>query len=223
MNSIRQTRIFVPRQTPFDDHNWTWTAIGKTIGPSVAEHECDMAWFWFSRYKCPKEMDGGDCDIAKVPESFMDPATKHYKSVRFRYAVQPAIQVRLESSLADRIRESSCVITDFRDYDVVSDLASDRFIEEPRTPERRQQRAELAVAHFHSLAKLVLHALTGPDPGGRFHLPHSLEANEQTPTPFHVIHHIFCNMTDVPLYVTVKEKSRWPWLTDSKRRHRVSF
>jgi len=164
-------------------------------------------------------MDGGDCEISKVPQSFMHPETKHYTSVRFRYDVTSDARGELEAFLEERIRDSNCMITDFRDYDVISDLGGDRFLEEPRTLERRRERADLVATNFYTIAKLILHALSGPDSAGRFHLPHSFAAT----TPFQDLHHIFCNMSDVPLYVTAQQNPRWPWQAVQNTRRRVFF
>jgi hypothetical protein len=132
----------------------------------------------------------------------MDPQTKQYKSVRFRYTVADERQSDLEDQCRRLINTAGCSISDFRDYPILEDLGGDRHLEEPRTAERRQRRAQLVVEDYCSIAKLILDALIGPDSDGRYCLPHHRDPDPQRETPFRVLHHVFCNATNVPLYIT---------------------
>jgi hypothetical protein len=202
MNDIRQIRIFVPRDPLFLHSLWAETVMGHVIMPIVTQYNSHLAWFWLSRYDCPKEMDSDDCDISQIPLEFMDPQNNHYRSIRFRYSVTHSERTGLEVACRTLIYQYNCAKSDFLDYSVVGDLGNDRHTEEPRTPQRRQERAQLVVENYYSIAKLILHALIGPDSNNRFCLPHHHSLDPQQETPFRVFHHIFCNATDVPLYVT---------------------
>ena len=222
MNNIRQTRIFIPWAAPYNDDQWAVTAIARTIAPIVNQYEHDLHWFWFSRYMCPKELDGGDCNIDLIPSEYIEPKTKFYISVRFRYSVNSEICASMEASLQELVKKSGCAISDFRDYDMLQDLGGTRHLEEPRTAERQQQRADLVAANYHSIARLILHAIHGPDADGRYMLPHNMKIGQRDKTPFRVLHHIFCNMTDVPLFITEKSR-RWPWSRELTTLKRIRF
>jgi hypothetical protein len=175
--------------------------IGQIIQPLVQQFQKHLGWYWFSRYDCTAQDDSGDCDISKIPADFMDQSTKHYRSVRFRYTIQAEKTSEFETACGKLITDKDCAFSDFLPYVPLGDLADDRHLEEPRTPERQSERAELVVQNYFSLAKICLHALKGPDQDGHFFLPH-YQKQPGTPTPpFSVIHHILCNMTDLPLWV----------------------
>lgn len=202
MTHIKQVRIFAPRNHLFADALWAETLIGRIIVPLVSEYEARLNWFWFSRYDCTSEVDSNDCDISQIPNDFMHPESKHYRSVRFRYSLQSDCSSLFVNSCAKLITDVGCRISGFLPYDLVADLGGDDNLEEPRTVERRQRRAHLVVENYCSIAKLVIHALAGPDPNGCYSLPHHADDNPTHPTPFNRFHHIFCNVTDIPLYVT---------------------
>jgi hypothetical protein len=198
-----QTRIFAPRDDLFNHQLWAETLIGRIIAPLVRNFNDALVWYWFTRYVTAKEEASGDCELSKIPEHFMDPGTKSYKSVRFRFAITDEKLSELEGECRRLVDGAGCAISDVRVYAIVDDLGGDRHLEEPRTPERRQKRAQLVVENYFSIAKLILDALTGPDSAGRYCLPHQPETDPQVETPFRVFHHIFCNATDVPLYIRV--------------------
>ena len=203
MSEIRQVRIFAPRVAPLDQPLWAETLIGNVIAPVVKQFQSCLDWYWFARYDCPAEMDKGDCNILQIPALFMDVKTKYYRSIRFRYAVGAAKREEMEVACKQMIDQTGCAISGFLAYDYVGDLGGDRHLEEPRTPQRQFERAQLVVENYSSIAKLILHALIGPDANGHFCLPHHINPDPSKETPFRVIHHILCNSTDVPLFVSV--------------------
>ena len=196
-----QTRIFVPRNDQFNNSLWAETILGLIIAPLVTKYSDSISWYWFTRYYCSSEMDADDCDITKIPSEFMDPQNNYYKSLRFRYAIAQDVKTSFESAADTLIKESGCAISDFREFDFIGNLGCDRHLEEPRTPARREERAHLVGEYYHSIAKLILHALK-PNSKGQYYLPHHIDTDPKNETPFRVFHHIFCNSTDVPLYIT---------------------
>ncbi len=197
----RQTRIFVPQDDHFNHPNWAETVYGRIIRPMVESCEKYLEWFWFTRYPTPKAESSGDCDIDKIQPTkrFVDPQTGHYHSIRFRYCIPKERVESFEYECGQLIGETGYSISGFLDYDYLTDLADERHLEEPRTVERIQERADLVANHYYSIAKLILHALSEPDECGRYHLPH--HSNPVGDTLFRIAHHIFCNATDVPLFV----------------------
>jgi len=192
--ATRQTRIFVPWGAPYD-HDWCATLLGRVIGPLVDAYQ-GLEWFWFSRYVQEREGSSENCDLSKIPGKYE--LRRKWKSVRFRYRIRDAEREGFEDKGSAIICEEGCAISDWRAYDAIADLGSNRFLGGDRSSTRRAQRMELVSSFLHVVSKLVLHALTGPDDGGRF----SLEQNDHELNPlgssFESMHHMFCNVTAVP-------------------------
>jgi hypothetical protein len=202
---IKQTRIFVPPTTPFDTTSWAETLFGHIIRPT-AENASGLNWFWFSRHDCPANVDSDDCNIAEIPSEFLVPVNNHYRSVRFRYSVDDEVVEAFETSCDNRITENGCWISDFRNYDVVADLGSNRHIGGDRSPERRQHRAELIAMFYYATCRLALDALVGADEFGRFFFEYNDSSEIPLNSSFETPHHIFCNITDVPLRLLVSRQ-----------------
>jgi len=206
---IRQTRVFVPSIEPHAD--WAETLIGRVFRPVIAEFEDALEWFWFSRYVQPTD-DSGDCDIQLIPEEYKGPpgpggAVVH-RSMRLRFNVAAGRQCAFEQRATELINRGGYRISDFRDYDFVTDTGSNRFLGlESRQPGRAEQRAELTVGFYWITSKLVMDALVGPNERGRFQLETS-DDTIQNPrgSTFQSLLHLFCNITSVPtdVYVWLK-------------------
>jgi hypothetical protein len=214
----RQTRIFVPTTVPFDTPTWAETVIGGIIAPTLG-HEPGLRWFWFSRYCCSAERDSDDCDISAIPDEFRLP-NGLLRSVRFRYSITDERCQAFESSCQFNISNLGCWVSDFRTFDFTGDLGSDRHVGGERTELRRQTRAQLVAEFYHAISRLVVHALIGPDELGRY----ELETNDSPQNPldssFETLHHLFCNITDVPLRVFASQNSL---RTDWSQQTRVSL
>lgn len=102
------------------------------------------------------------------------------------------------------ITEEGYTISDIRDYDEVADTGSNRHLGvEHRVLGRKISRARLVTELYHSISKLVIDALV-PDANGRYRL----ETNDDTRqnphrSTFETLHHVFCNITEVPTCVLV--------------------
>jgi hypothetical protein len=224
MAHIRQVRIFAPLGDLYEHERWAETMIGRIIAPVVRQSEDSLDWYWFTRYVTEADEAAGDCNLAAIPANFMHRETGYYQSMRFRYSVQDEAQADFEERCRALIGDAACAISGFLDYQILDDLGGTRHVEEPRTQERRERRAQLVAEHYYSVAKLILDALKGPDPDGRYHLPHHEPFTGET--PFQAFHHIYCNATDVPLFVRLIQQvpgdpTRPPRLEEVS--HRVRF
>jgi hypothetical protein len=210
--SIKQTRIFVPPPTPYNDQNWVETLVGSVIKPLVTENHCIMDWFWFSRY-CDynkdknKNTDTGDCKICKIPNNFginedfqSIGENGWFRSLRFRYSVADQYCDDFETQARELINAQYCVISDFRPYNHINDLGGDRFVGEDRSDERCLERARLMEQYLCYVCKLFIHCLVGPD-DGRYRLERSDHELNPNHSVFESIHHLFCNITNVSLRV----------------------
>jgi len=198
--AIRQTRIFVPNAVPYNGETWAETLLGRVIQPLLQSHPT-IHWFWFSRYYAPPSIDSGDCDINFVPKEFQ--INESLRSFRFRFALPDSDTQTFEENGSLRIKDEKCVISDWRDYGLVADLGGNRFVGEVRDNARRTERANLVVSFLHSLSKLVLHTLIGPDTEGRFHIESNDDRQNPLYSSFNSMHHLFCNITAVPLRVLI--------------------
>lgn len=208
--SHRQTRIFVPADQPFNNGNWVETLVGSVIAPLVRNSDSLMG-FWFSRY-VDRRSDSGDCDIDLIPQEFGINDTYQpiglqgfYRSLRFRYEVEDESLNQFEQLAGELIENNGCVISDFRDYPFIEDLGGDRFIGGERTDPRRQQRAQLIQDFFLSACMLFIHCLTGPDEHGQFQIEVSDNNQNRHGSIFESAHHLFCNITNVPLSILISE------------------
>ena len=197
---VRQVRIFVPNAPPYDNELWAETIMGRVIQPTVSRHP-ELKWFWFSRYVQPPT-DSGDTDVKMIPRNFQVQGL--LKSLRFRFEIPRDQAAAFEAEAAKTIQKEGCAISSFLDYDLVGDLGSDRHLGQGRdSKERRVQRAARVVAFYMETSRLALDCLTGPDAKGYF----QFEKNDNNQNPlgstFETAHHVFCNITEVPLSVLV--------------------
>jgi hypothetical protein len=208
---MRQTRVFVRSDEPLDD--WAETLIGRVFGPLTKEFADSLHWFWFSRYGANAD-DSGDCDISLIPEEYTRPLAegsgRFHRSMRLRFNVtDPEKCADFERRARELIEKDMYRISDFRDYDFVSDTGSNRFLGvENRGPGRAEQRAILAASFYWIVSKLAIDALVGPDERGRFRM----ETNDdlaQNPrgSTFQSLLHLFCNITNAPTDVHVYRKA----------------
>ena len=196
---VRQTRIFVPNTSPFDGDIWTESVLGNVIAPLAREHP-SLQWFWFSRYVQPRA-DSGDCDISEIPETFA--VDELFRSVRFRFAIPEQERGRFEDRARELIDASGARISDFRRYDWVADLGGDRLVGQDRSDSRRESRAELVANCLSTICRLTLDCLRGPDHDGRYRFEENDSDQNPHGSTFESLHHLFCNITNVPTSVLV--------------------
>ena len=199
----KQTRIFLPFDVPYDNDNWAETLIGRIIRPLVQEFPV-LEWFWFSRYAEDAQGSGGGCNLAAIPPTFAKNGI--YRSVRFRYSIPDQTVVVFEQRCLELIGAAGCRISDFPNYDHLDDLASQRFVGGDYTPERREQRAIRMAEFLCATSRFIIDALEGPDADGRFayEINNDVTQNPNRNT-FESVHHLFCNMTNVPTDVLVAD------------------
>jgi hypothetical protein len=194
----RQIRIFVPAD--LDNSCWVETVLGRVVKPVTEKFS--PVWFWFSRYEEGRDGSNTDCEISKIPDSFRS-AEDLYRSVRFRYCIPAAIQNNFEETTWSNMEASGFKASHFLNYPYIEDLASPRFLAEPRTEERQQRRADLHVSFLDATTKLFLDALTGPDDKGLYHVENNTKAFCNS--SFTSVRHLLCNMTEAPTPIFVDE------------------
>jgi len=91
---------------------------------------------------------------------------------------------------------------------LVGDLGCERFLAPTLRDRTAEDRALLVLKYLHSIAELMCDAIRkGPD--GYWHT----EASESRENPegniFQSLHHLFCNMTQVPLMAYLSLQTDW--------------
>jgi len=199
-----QTRIFVPFAALYLNDHWVETVVGCVVAPLVHKHGIER--FWFSRYGEGANGSGGDTDLQKIPALFRHPQADFYRSVRFRLWLPATVdRTAFENELFDTVVKVSCAIADVRSYPDIDDLAWERFCGGDYTLSRRAERRDRMRDFLSSTARLFVHMLEGPNAQGEFRLEENKvrDTNPDSVT-FQSIHHLFCNMTEVPLTVFVR-------------------
>jgi hypothetical protein len=208
----RQTRVFVLSTEQTAD--WAETLIGRVFRQTAGEFHRDLKSFWFSRYTC--QLDGredrGDCDFDKIPEDYKQVIhveggpTRIHRSLRFRFEIDDHAQSAFEGRLKDLLAQHSYAISDIRDFDQVEGLGGHRFLgTESRVPGRDERRAELVTLLLQAVSQLVVDGLVGPDHAGRYRIESNDDKENPIGSTFESIHHMFCNISGVPLSVFLKE------------------
>lgn len=208
--AIQQTRVFVRSNEPHED--WAETLIGRVFRPLTNEFADVLVWFWFSRYGA-LATDSGDCNIAVIPDECKQPlqpgGAPFHRSMRFRFNIADDRQAEFERRASELIEQGAYCISDFRDYNYISDTGNNRFLGvENRQPGQAEQCASLATNFYWVISRLVIDALVGPDEHGRFRI----ETNDdltQNPrgSTFQSLLHLFCNITNVPTDVYIFHKT----------------
>lgn len=91
---------------------------------------------------------------------------------------------------------------------LVQDLGHDRFLAPTRTDKTPADRALLVLRYLHSIAELVCdNVVKAAD--GYWHLEQSMNRENPNGSNFESLHHLFCNSTQVPLFVTVDLSTEW--------------
>ena len=221
----RQTRIFAPLAAPFDTSLWAETVLGAIIAPAIPQTQ-NLEWFWFSRYVCTALADAGDCDIHGIPQGFLDHQNQFFRSIRFRYSITEEARQAFEDRIQSQIANHGCWISDFRDYPFLEDLGGDRHIGGERTDVRRQRRAQLVAKLYQAISELVIDALVGPDEQGRYRAEHNDNSQNPLGSSFESLHHLFCNITDVPTRVLISQMgvgTDWSGIQNIMQKVRVKF
>ena len=199
----RQIRIFVLPTEP--ERTWYETVVGRIIKPAITEHPPD--WFWFTRYGEGPSGSSGDTDLSVIPPECATGTgdSRFYRSVRFRVAIGDQRLGAIEEHVLRLVAANGYAVSSFVDYPWIDDLAQERFVAPPRTPARRQMRAELIAQFLGATSNLYLDALTGPDAQGQYRLEvNDVYQHWALGSTLEPVRHLFVNLTGAPTQVVVQ-------------------
>ncbi len=198
----RQTRIFVPNASPYDGNDWYEQVLGEIVRPLLQKYEQELNWLWFTRYVL--ELGGGDdkdCDISKLTSDYL--VNNVHRSVRLRVSIHDNYQNIVETNGQSLIQKAKCFISDWRPYDIINDLGGHRFIEDQSNKVIRERRAEKVVLFLYYNSRLILDCLKQPVQGAKWQFEYNTNGENPHHSMFESVHHLFCNMTAVPLATRV--------------------
>jgi hypothetical protein len=107
--------------------------------------------------------------------------------------LKPIIDQRCTAlGLVDRGEEKNLTL--------LGDLGHDRFLARDRKDKKPEDRALLVLRYLHAVAELVCDNLKKGD-DGYWTLEQSMNRENPNGSNFESLHHLLCNMTQVPLFV----------------------
>lgn len=181
----KSLHLKIPDERPFDkDNNWFESFIGNFVVPIIETSLIDR--FWFSRYR--------DYKIGK--------------HVRFRFYTNN--YDKLIPTLHKLSKQFGLIdLNDENDYDPIQDLGSDRFLGNNKKHKDRFKRTNLVYDFLHATSKLFIDALSHSDEYGYFYREiNNDKGNNPSGDSLESIHHLFCNITEVPLIALLIEKEQ---------------
>jgi hypothetical protein len=177
----RQVRVFMRDFTDPGFHSFH----AKVTFPLVKSGlQCPL---FVSHYRCSDIDDSADTNISALPPSFRMPDQRH-QSVRVRFRNVDGGENRFVSAIP-----TDCWYSDFRDYDPIGDLASDRFCDYNHSdlPSRRH-RAWVNANLLHFATLLYFDSLR-PGTSGPTLETSNHQFNFQLHSPYQSVVHMILN------------------------------
>jgi hypothetical protein len=199
----RHIRIFFPPEGRAS--NPIEQIIGTIIRPLYLNYKEDMHWIWFGRY------DDNFAPYAvshQLPERYNSNGGSSYFD--FRLSISQDKRDSFEQDALDLILNSIYFAARWDQYNVLHDLvdwsgnSGNRFIRPDATEDERIERAYLIVNFMDATARLMVDSVVKVDE--RWHLEPNDNPNNPQSSFFQSIHHLFCNATDVPTFVVIREE-----------------
>lgn len=175
-----QYKIELPANHSYFHDRWVETIVGNVIQPITVL--IGQRRFWFSRY----ENNGN-------------------RHMLFRFETDNFLVVK-ES--IDEVIASAGLVPDNGIYDLEGDLGSNRFAKSRSMPSDRLRRAGLVFNYLHSICSLFIDNLVLADPASnQYELDQCSDQQNPLGSVFESLHHLFCNITEVPLEVIVIKRN----------------
>jgi hypothetical protein len=173
----REFYLELSNTVPFDQDNWFETFVGTFVLPLLATGR--IARFWFTRYS-----DGTN------------------KQAKVRYEVDDYDTLR--PHVASLVTQLAIRIINDGEFDIVGDLSGIRFLGDNQRQTDYRARGDLIFDFLDASSRLFVDCLSHADADGRWTLETNKErANNPEGSSFQTFHHLFCNLTNVPLRVVV--------------------
>ncbi|MFH0846801.1 MAG: lantibiotic dehydratase C-terminal domain-containing protein, partial [Chloroflexota bacterium] len=172
----KSLHLQLPSSKPFDRDNWFESFVGNFVLPLLETGLVDR--YWFSRYQ----------------------DSTHGKHVRFRFftkdyqALEPNI-LQLTSKWSVKN------LGDEDNYTLVGDLGTDRFLGDNHRQTDREKRANLVFDFLYTTSRLFVDFLSHHDVDGYWYLENETRSGQNFHTAFESLHHLYCNITEPPIYV----------------------
>ncbi len=150
----RQTRIFTKDFTG----GWYLDFLTSIVIPF--QQRFPETPFFITRYESARglvEEDKADTQIADLPADFVNPANRHHRSLRLRYAVTGGEDAFLDQQIA----RTKYWLSDFRGFDLQDGLGGGRFCTSTALANRTRRSEIFAQILWHH-SRLVLDTVVRP-------------------------------------------------------------
>lgn len=194
---VQEIYIYYP-PTHLQD-NWGNQIIGKVIQPIVENYT--VRWLWITRYLQPvaytPQVTVPHEYQFSMPEVSSEPMNAF---ILFRLSVEDK---SAQSHATELATTAGYYVSDWMDWDVVADLGSNRFIYSDPDDVERAERAHQIATFMSSTAMLLVSSLKEENGEWRIETNNDKEGNPHG-NFFQSVHHLFCNTTEVPLFVQIR-------------------
>lgn len=187
---VQELRVYFPSDR-YPDINWVNEIVGKVVKPIVDTYE--FRWIWVTRYielvshAIPPAYEIRHNNLNEVQNAY----------IRFRLSVEDKSAQHHARELAQAAGYHTSA---WEHYAVVDDLGSNRFIYAEASDSERVERAHHIAMFMSSTTSLLVHSLR-EDRGKWMIESNSDRENNPDNSFFQSVHHLFCNTTEVPLFI----------------------
>ena len=191
-------KIFPHNREPFNGPDWHLAVLGDVVKPAVSGSRDKAAWCFANIYA--SEFGGpldGDAKQCEIEESFLlqpPESAPIVRLVKFCFFEDGAA---LGQAIEAEMNRAGCR-GKLLPYSYVQELGADRFLGGARTPDRRQERAEMVARYLDALFRIQLHALDNPQGTWAYEDNDFVDENPGR-SSFESIIHMGCNATEVRL------------------------
>jgi hypothetical protein len=188
--------LFAPAQ-PDRGRNWVEQILGEVVKPIVDAFRSDIQWVWVTRYS-------GRYDTSALPlGAHLSPDfifNGYYRFVVIRIMAHAAVVANIQAQVIEKATRAGCYIhpDGWITYDFVKDLGSDRFIRPDAASVERERRADLVARFVYATLQLMLDSLVTDQHGSWMIENNADEAQNPRGSYFQSVHHLYCNVTNVP-------------------------
>jgi len=197
MYEFKQTRIL----SKFGDDHWYENILGRLIEPVTRKYEKGLKSFWFSRYEWPA-YDLYNLQEKDVPVDFIQNSMT--RSVEFRITIYKDILTEFQQEFKTLVKDLGYFAIDFEPYQLHNLLTGPANFSDPIFDDKKKERCAIVDDLYFQISRVTLHALATSDGKNfKFEEVSSKAAEHQRPSPFANVHHLFCNITQVPLNVAI--------------------
>lgn len=192
--------IFAPT-TQLYGNNWCEQILGSVVKPLYKQYTDGIGWLWATRYWGPYDAQDPPLNCV-LPNEYCSDGS--YRYITFRANVMGSLRKEFHERALKLVSETGCFSTDWKNYDIVRDLGSNRFVASVANEVDRAKRAKLVVQFIDATVTLMLDSLIQDTQGKWTTEPNNDHQQNPHGSYLESVHHLFCNATGVPTFVGLR-------------------